>query len=255
MIKTHHICLIAALCCILSTMTSCHRQYNYHEQKSDQALLHEVEESIFADSTLSVDEKAAAYCQVALALLNKHSNDSLGLWIFMGLMDNLDYNQINMIYQESPEFIHNDPLIQTKMLTLSHRPDVEPGKPFKEIRGIDVATGDSICLSQLINGQDTLIIEFGASWCRHSHDMIRNELRPIHESGKYRLISIAVWENDIEDVRRAVQKLNIDWTVIYTGGREGSPSVDYGVTCIPTRFVINPDGTMGMRDAFDNRKR
>ena len=73
---------------------------------------------------------------------------------------------------------------------------------------------------------------------------IKNNLIALAAEGKVNVVGVAVWEDSIEDTKNAMESYGIPWPVLYTGGRVDSPSIKYGVSSIPTLFLLAPDGTI-----------
>lgn len=105
--------------------------------------------------------------------------------------------------------------------------------------------GDSISLSDVLakKGKVT-IVEFWASWCpycRAEMPNVSNIYKAYHEKG-LEIISVSIDQNKSEWVK-GIEEFDMNWAHISNLMEWDDPvAALYGVTSIPTNFLLNEDG-------------
>ncbi|MDO4948640.1 MAG: TlpA disulfide reductase family protein [Bacteroidales bacterium] len=203
---------------------------------------------IFSDTTLTRDEKVAKCRVLLLDAYAAHKDDSIGLQVFKSLVSEFCSSQESLeLYNESSDLIRNNETVKVKIASVKNESLTATGKTYLDIEGIDPLNGELRKLSSFIGGEKPVLVDFWASWCPPCREAIRGHLLELNQSGMVDIVGIAVWENSVDDTRKAMSELGITWPVVYTGGRQNSPTVKYGVRSIPTFVLIDSNGTVVAR--------
>ena len=138
-------------------------------------------------------------------------------------------------------------------LELAVEPEV--GEAFVDFEMADT-TGTAQRLSNH-RGKVTLL-EFWAAWCgpcRQENPNLVKTYEAYHDQG-FEVFAVSL-DLDLADWQRAIRKDGLPWTHVSDLERENKASLIYGVSAIPTNFLIDENGTIvarGLRgEALDEK--
>jgi len=125
-----------------------------------------------------------------------------------------------------------------------------PGQPYIDIAALK-ADGTPVKLSEVIGTADYVLVDFWASWCRPCRQLlpILKELyTSYHPSGKLEILGVSV-DREEDKWLKALEEEQLPWTQIRDQREEPyNPGDIYGITAIPTTFLIDRDGKIVMRN-------
>lgn len=133
----------------------------------------------------------------------------------------------------------------------------QAGSPMIDIV-CGTAGGDTLRLSEVLSEHDYVLLDFWASWCRPCRELMPKLKSLYEESSEVRsqmsdkrlgIVSVSI-DKDLDAWKGMIAKLELPWL---HGAAELSrpgtaPAEEYGVSYIPTLFLIGHDGTIIARE-------
>ena len=190
-------------------------------------------------------ESAGIRSTIAAKYYESHHDDLVGALLFKEL-DYADEAEYVALYEGASDLVRSDAKNTERYSKAKNALETSVGKPYKGDFEIPDGEGKSVMLSDYMDGNRYLLLDFWASWCVYCRQAMP-ELKQLSEehSKTLRVLSIGVREKSKADNDRARESLGISWETIFD---KDNVSYDtYGVLGIPTLILISPEGEIVFR--------
>ena len=125
------------------------------------------------------------------------------------------------------------------------------GQQYLDFKSI-TPEGDTLALSQVIEANEYVLIDFWASWCRPCRELLP-ELMQLYNDCKGHLQILGVSQDESrEDWINLIQNMQLPWLQVSDLTGWNNPACQmYGVTAIPCTVLINHEGKIIAREEHD----
>jgi thiol-disulfide isomerase/thioredoxin len=110
--------------------------------------------------------------------------------------------------------------------------------------------GDTLRLSDVVAKHKYVLLDFWASWCRPCRELMPSlkELYAAHRD-QLEIVSVSI-DTDLEAWKAMINKLELPWLhgAVQLARPGSEPAEEYGVSYVPTLFLIGQDGTIIARE-------
>lgn len=203
----------------------------------------------FSKPGANVDSLNTLYLDKLQSSAAAHVGDVLGLVLTRDMASEMNRAEIDSVMALSPRYA-NDARIKAYAASIEAMEATGAGNPYLDVTGVNATTGEAMKLSDIVAKGKPVIVDFWASWCGPCRREIKEYLSRYAEEykGKVNFVGIAVWEQSVEDTKKAMGELPISWPVLYADGQGRDITEAYGIQGIPHIMLIAADGTILARD-------
>lgn len=174
----------------------------------------------------------------------EHSSDFVGAYTLTMLSPMLEFAFVDSLAADIPDEVRGYAVFAPFFEQLAAMRKMQPGQMFTDVDMKDLE-GGAAKLSDYVGKGEYVLVDSWASWCGPCRQAMPELQSVVKKFKALKVVGIAV-SDEVEDTKRAVKDLGIQWTVL--SDKEAVSAKTYGISAIPAMILFAPDGTIAARD-------
>ena len=187
------------------------------------------------------------YMSLQRKTIAENSNNFLGLYALQNTYFDYAPEDLKKVISTLGPEIRTSEFVETIAQAADAQIETAEGKMFTDFE-IEEYPGKVTKLSDYVGKGKYMLVAFWSSWCipyRTEMPNLMNVYERFH-GDDFDMLSIAVWDEDVQESVSAAEELGAPWTQIFNGQR--IPTTIYGIQNIPHIILFGPDGKILRRD-------
>lgn len=179
----------------------------------------------------------------------KYQGDTLGLMLVKSMAEDYNSRQLDSVMNIC-DLYRNDEKLQRLAKTSLAAENTAVGKRYIDFAGRHPRSEKMFKLSSILAKGKPVLVNFWSSSNISSRHLVRDKIFDIAHlyRDKVNVLSVAVMEDSVTFVNRAISEMEIDWDVMYCEGYDNMPTEQYGIIGVPYVLLIGTDGIIKGRN-------
>lgn len=193
-----------------------------------------------------------AYPQTIRDFVNTHPSSLLSLFFLFNMESSMDANKAMAIYNGFDPALRNSERGKRLLKNIEGRKATGVGEQIIPFTLPDT-NGKLVKLDNFRKGK-YILVDFWASWCGPCRAENPNLLKAYKRFGgdKFQIVGVSI-DKDDKQWKQAVEEDGMPWTnVCDVKGLKNKMATKYGITTVPTNFLVDPNGVIVARDLRGN---
>ena len=207
-----------------------------------------IEDKLYESEDMTEEEQEAVleeYKAAVADIIDENNDNILGVYFFANALSaTLEPAEVRERIAAVPKELRELPMLKKLYDAAAASLAVETGNKFVDFTAIDTS-GEEVKLSSLVGKGKWVLVDFWATWCGPCRKELPYLKAAYEKYGDKGLVILGVSvDNDADAWRAFVENNEMTWiNVIDVDEDKRASAADlYGITVIPTNFLISPDG-------------